>query len=603
MTPYLDTDIINGLQHSMEPAGDFVPEDALKTLKAVQDILNHYFAKCAPRSANSTITRPETHRIANNSLSDNVVETSLPNGADSKLESGFPGKGDKGNAAHNAPNAGSTMATSPPLISGLQLGAPGTENLVINSSEAAFEYSSNAMASKEAAKVPRPTDGVMIIAEPPENSKPTEHKLIHKLISSPGAKSKGPDPERLRALASTISHGVEQLTTPGNSHADLARLRTVTAALELANALRPPPEIIMSWFSNMSVVSAVRLSQDWGVFDAIPVRGVPDDTEQDITYTALAAKLHIEESLLVRIAGMLTSTSILHHIPGAPARLAHTPTSLLLRPTQPMGSMFQVMFTNVVEVSTILPSYFSTYGRAEPRGPGHIPTSFLAGRPALEYFELLNEDPARIETFMRAMSITHRNVPTTGMYDMGWVLRKAAEEPDRVVWVDVGGGDGHTLRLFCRRYPGLKGQQCVVQDLPEVVEAAGRKALGEDELEGVRWVPMNFHNEVPIKGALIYYLRHILRDYPDRTAMRILTNMASAISPGSDSRILIAEQLMETPPSSYSAFKDYSMLAIGGKERSLKQFTEIAAAAGLAVSGVFRDNGTAHAVVELKLKD
>ncbi|KAK0715167.1 hypothetical protein B0H67DRAFT_644949 [Lasiosphaeris hirsuta] len=192
----------------------------------------------------------------------------------------------------------------------------------------------------------------------------------------------------------------------------------------------------------MSVVSAVRIFQDWGVFDAIPIRGATE-TEQDITYAALAAKLNVEESLLVRIAGMLTSNSILYHLPGTLARLAHTPTSLLLRPAQPVGSMFQVMYTNVVEVSTILPAYFVTYGRAEPRGPGHIPTSFLAGRPTLEYSELLNEDPARIETFMRAISITHQNMPTTGMYDMDWVLRKVAEEPDRVVWVDIGGGPNY----------------------------------------------------------------------------------------------------------------------------------------------------------------
>ncbi len=60
---------------------------------------------------------------------------------------------------------------------------------------------------------------------------------------------------------------------------------------------------------------------------------------------------------------------------------------------------------------------------------------------------------------------------------------------------------------------------------------------------------------------------------------------------------------MQSPPPPYAAFKDMTMLAIGGKERTLEGFAAIANAAGLAVSGVFRDRVTPHAVVELKLKE
>lgn len=110
-----------------------------------------------------------------------------------------------------------------------------------------------------------------------------------------------------------------------------------------------------------------------------------------------------------------------------------------------------------------------------------------------------------------------------------------------------------------------------------------------------------------VTGALVYYLRHILRDYSDLVSVTILRNIARAMT-DPDSRILISEQLspdmanMTGPLPLYAAFKDFSMLSIGGKERSLKLFAELADAAGLKVSGVFEHAVTAHAVVELALK-
>ena len=113
--------------------------------------------------------------------------------------------------------------------------------------------------------------------------------------------------------------------------------------------------------------------------------------------------------------------------------------------------------------------------------------------------------------------------------------------------------------------------------------------------------------------ALIYYLRHILRDYSDPVSLTILSNIRPALT-DPDARVLIAEQLnpdISTSASTnttggplplYAAFKDFSMLSIGGKERSLPQFAALADAAGLRVSGVWRDEATPHGVVELALK-
>ena len=150
------------------------------------------------------------------------------------------------------------------------------------------------------------------------------------------------------------------------------------------------------------------------------------------------------------------------------------------------------------DVSSHLPAYFEAYGRKEAVGPNHIPYSYSIGKPEKAYFELVHEGPQQMKTFMNAMSISQRRVPVVGMYDMTWVAEKAKENPDRLVWVDIGGGKGHTVQLFAKTYPGLPLAQCAVQDLPEVIEEA--KAKAEGELEQIQWLPLDFHKEQPVKG-------------------------------------------------------------------------------------------------------
>jgi hypothetical protein len=163
-----------------------------------------------------------------------------------------------------------------------------------------------------------------------------------------------------------------------------------------------------------------------------------------------------------------------------------------------MAAMFSLMYTNVVQVSTVLPDYFDVYGRTEPLGPAHIPTSYLAGQPEQAYFSLLKKDEAALRDFNLAMRISTRRVPVTGVYDMTRVLQAALDTGRETVWVDVGGGDGHTLKEFLTAYPGLRPEQCVVQDLEEVVVAA--REQDDEELRGVRWIKMDFLHDAPVEG-------------------------------------------------------------------------------------------------------
>lgn len=101
-----------------------------------------------------------------------------------------------------------------------------------------------------------------------------------------------PDPkqDRLRYLTDTINRNICQLSTTDDAG---LRVKTATAALELANAVRPPSDTIMSWFTSMSIVSAVRLFQHWGAFEAIP-----SGPGESITYAELARRIDADEGLV-----------------------------------------------------------------------------------------------------------------------------------------------------------------------------------------------------------------------------------------------------------------------------------------------------------------
>ena len=94
-------------------------------------------------------------------------------------------------------------------------------------------------------------------------------------------------------------------------------------------------------------------------------------------------------------------------------------------------------------------------------------------------------------------------------------------------------------------------------------------------------------------------MRHIARDYSDPVFTNILKNIVPSMQP--DSRVLISEMLLKSPPPLFTAFKDYTMLSLAGKERTVDNFRAVVEAAGLRVSGVFPDKATPHAVVECAL--
>jgi O-methyltransferase domain len=143
--------------------------------------------------------------------------------------------------------------------------------------------------------------------------------------------------------------------------------------------------------------------------------------------------------------------------------------------------------------------YFDKYGRKEPFTQSHNPFSFGFGTPEKTVWEIMHEDPIRMQHFMQSMNTIEQHLPISGIYDFAPILKKGEEEPERTLFVDVGGGKGQAIRVLAKD-SHLPLEKCVLQDRPEVIEEVGKQDL--PDLKGAKLMPHNFHQAQPVKGEL-----------------------------------------------------------------------------------------------------
>jgi hypothetical protein len=156
-----------------------------------------------------------------------------------------------------------------------------------------------------------------------------------------------------------------------------------------------------------------------------------------------------------------------------------------------------------------LPDYFNHFGRVEPKDRLQTPVAFTAGMLGSPAWDIIHSDERRRKTSMLAMSIGLEWAAVQSTYDFRWIVQEASRQPGhRELFVDVGGGSGQVLKKLFDAHPELPRNQCVLEDLPGVIDQVKREE--PPELAGVQMVGMDFHEEQPIKGRSTYqHNRHI----------------------------------------------------------------------------------------------
>ncbi|KAL0929583.1 O-methyltransferase [Colletotrichum truncatum] len=391
---------------------------------------------------------------------------------------------------------------------------------------------------------------------------------------------------KLRQLATNLLGAVTEYTLRGNmsgTQETSLKSRIVSITQDIRSLVKDPNDQWQLHNIQSHKMAAIKLFFSWHVFEHIPLY-------QSISYVQLSDLLSVDFPLLVRVARMLISTGVLEE--DGPDRVAHTVNSRIFLPDNPYGNLNQVVLEYGLSNCHAV-QYFDKNGRKEPDGVGPSPFTFTNGLLDSNIWNIY-EDQTKADIFMRAMTALDRFAPITGtgLYSFAWIANASTtEDSKRPLLVDVGGGRGHAVEAICRS-TGLSLERCVLQDKEPVIS----KLKGSERLSGLQLMSIDMHKEQPVKGALVYYIRHCLHDYSDDVARGILRNISDAMT--ADSTLLIAEQVIGWPPKPESTAMDMLMLAVGGKERTEAEWHRLLQSSGLVLARIHETPGSSHCVIK-----
>jgi SAM-dependent methyltransferase len=159
--------------------------------------------------------------------------------------------------------------------------------------------------------------------------------------------------------------------------------------------------------------------------------------------------------------------------------------------------------------------------------------------------------------------------------------------------VDVGGGYGTLLIAILNETQSARG---IVFDAPSVAAEAAKAISAAGLSERCRAEGGDFFEAVPAHGDL-YLLKHVIHDWNDASATRILRTCRSAIPPSG--KLLLVETIV--PPGfapHMSHMLDLEMMVLcDGKERTEPEYREVLAGSGFRLTRVIPTEG-AHGLIE-----
>jgi hypothetical protein len=199
-------------------------------------------------------------------------------------------------------------------------------------------------------------------------------------------------------------------------------------------------------------------------------------------------------------------------------------------------------------------------------------------RGVTNIFEDLQRTPEEAVIFDAAMADLTRliAVAVASVYDF---------TPFRVL-VDVGGGNGALMIGILKANPSLRA---IVFDQHAVAERA-KTQIEDNGLAGrCQAIGGDFFEEVTAGGDA-YILKHVIHDWDDERAVRILRNCHRAM--GAQGKLLIVEgvypaRIDQSAESRGAAANDVNMLVnTGGRQRSEAEFRSLYEAAGFQLTTI-----------------
>ncbi|KAL2783332.1 O-methyltransferase-domain-containing protein [Aspergillus keveii] len=288
----------------------------------------------------------------------------------------------------------------------------------------------------------------------------------------------------------------------------------------------------------------------------------------------------------------------------APGQIAHSEASRILVTEPGMTSWLGHNYDEVFRSFGLFPEALkrgSSGGVADDGHPGKTATALAFDQPRGFFGGLLAQEPWRAQRFAGAM-----HAMTRGSHDHSYLANGYDwEQYKGGLVVDVGGSSGFQSIAIATAHPDL---HFVVQDIEDLGSKLEEHVSALSQRPKISFQVHDFFKPNPETSADVYFLRHIIHDWSDSYASKILRNIASVMKPTAKiviMDIVVPEKgVLPWHTDRMISFMDLQMMVVvNGKERTRQEWDELLALADprLKIVSVKQPQYSVASIIEIGL--
>ncbi|BCR98264.1 uncharacterized protein AKAW2_31583S [Aspergillus luchuensis] len=392
--------------------------------------------------------------------------------------------------------------------------------------------------------------------------------------------------DSLQSIWTNVQSSLDAFQADGTEY---NRIDALEKATQLARALEKPRDAILKLAYTPTALMAVKVAHDMKVFPALANATSP------VPVSELAALKPADPLLVERMMRLCVAFGFAAEpVPGK-----YLPTAVTKEMVNRTSvGVVESLFCEFLPTIQKTPEYLQVTNYRNPEDPLFAPLQYTNNMKE-DGFMWLCQNAEALARFNKFMEGQRADRP----HWADWfpvqerVLADADSNPDRAMIVDIGGGRGHDLLGFKKRFPNAPGK-LVLEDLPVVID----EVRGAQDLEGANIVPVKYNfftEQQPVKGARVYYFKNVMHDWSDEKARIILNYVVEAMEPGY-SKLIMEEYIV--PDQNASAIHGMTDVAVmvfcSGLERTTQQWTRLLDSVGLRVNKFWTRAGDGLGVVE-----
>ncbi|KAG6844999.1 hypothetical protein H0H87_001771 [Tephrocybe sp. NHM501043] len=427
-----------------------------------------------------------------------------------------------------------------------------------------------------------------------------------KIIESHYSQSSIPN---VPSLDDLTPHPLDSAISPPELREAVQTLEGACAQLS-ATVARPSHTILnacLSFFLHSQVDAQPKIAYESDCLNVVLTFKIPDilqDRPTGMHVMEIGKRAGVDHAKIGRILRLLASKHIFREVDLD--CFANNRLSFQLLSSSPLSNIVgHLTDEDIMTASAKLASYLADPEWGASQAPERSPWNKITGYqgPLFKYFEGATPQAAKkgIRFGIGMQGYNEATQATTVLTEFPW-----ENFPPGTTVCDVGGGVGNIAMELLKAYPNL---QLKLQDLPDRIHQAETQvwpakyptAISEKRIE---FKAMDFLVDSPIKSCDVYYLKHILHNWPDKECIRILQGIRAVLKPSGRSDVRLDDFVLQhanrredsasveapeplLPNFGLGRIRQYNidvgvmMVTLNSRERTLREVVDMANEAGL----------------------